>query len=428
MKYQDVRFITDYVRATDNEIAIDKSVYDVSGIRPAEFGFAPRPAKLIGRFFSCKFCIKILLVLGSRFWSLGGSALFFLFEFFRCFFYSIKAGSQGSQVFESTEYAFAYSSRAIDILHPSVLGKNPRCWVTFPWVSTEKLSSEAVCLDVFSLLGFRDLLRAYYLSLMAVRRLGRRKSSRPWILQSYTAFRWFSVRIALEKLELHRVFIAEHYDRWAVLTDTMLFRRAREVHKKSEVEFVLVQHGALSGLTMDVEDVPPLDLHFKLSYKLRAVTVLYTYDFSGLEVFTRGILSKVRHQTKLEVNYFNPQISLVDTELPGFKVLFVGHPICESLHIFLIENLLNEFSHVQFYYKPHPTVRAGDKVKQQRWRVVEGRSIFPQVNFLVSYPSTLVNEYASFDVPAVVHSLNLDEREFPGFLDLLVSRLRGSAS
>ena len=85
MKYQSLQFITDYVRATDNEIAIDESVYEVCELRPAELGFAPRPAKLVGRFSSCKFVIKYLLVVVARFGCLVALRYFFYLSFFVTF-------------------------------------------------------------------------------------------------------------------------------------------------------------------------------------------------------------------------------------------------------------------------------------------------------------------------------------------------------
>jgi hypothetical protein len=68
---------------------------------------------------------------------------------------------------------------------------------------------------------------------------------------------------------------------------------------------------------------------------------------------------------------------------------------------------LRQIVDVQAFYKPHPTTGAGRQVAELRWTVIQGRTVFPRVDLIVSYPSTMVAEYASHAVPAVVHSMDI---------------------
>ncbi|MCU7373352.1 hypothetical protein PEC18_21630 [Paucibacter sp. O1-1] len=102
---------------------------------------------------------------------------------------------------------------------------------------------------------------------------------------------------------------------------------------------------------------------------------------------------------------------LAATDRPS--VLFVGHPLCEAAHCALMTALCQVID-VQTFYKPHPTTGAGRQIAELSWTVIQGRTVFPRVDLIVSYPSTMVAEYASHSVPAVVHSMDIS---IPQILD-----------
>src|SRR5690606_11827905 len=96
-------------------------------------------------------------------------------------------------------------------------------WLVLPWVSLTTAANTRQ-INVLSLLRFRELLSAYLLAMRAVRLMSRRQAMAPWILQSYTALRWFVVRAAVSKVS-GPFWIAEHFDRWAVLADSVARQR-----------------------------------------------------------------------------------------------------------------------------------------------------------------------------------------------------------
>lgn len=421
---QRLRLVVDYIWATENEIAIDKSVYALSGVSPKELNYAPRPAKVLNRFFRSKVLFKLSLGLFKVIWRFGGAAVYFLHEMISYYRYSTGCRSRVNDCQEIGEYALGFSSRAVDILKSSVLGFEPKCWITFPWAPFNVPGNTERYIDVFSLLNKRDFITAYILAVTASRKISRREQTKNWSLQSYTAFRWFAVRIALEKLNIDRLLIAEHYDRWAVLADKLISKKRFHSSSitKSNAEFVLMQHGALSGLALSEHKSQP-GLSFKLKHRLANVTQLYVYDDSSRRVFEREIFSASCVSKGVGINFFQPMIEL--TCLPSesaIRVLFVGHPICEALHIDMVKKLSQEYN-VCFYYKPHPTAGFSDSVKRQNWQVIEGRSTFPEVDFLIAYPSTLVSEYSASGVPAVLHSLDLDTNLSSTLLESVKSKL-----
>lgn len=426
MNKKSLKFVADYIRATQNEISIDESVYELAGVAPESLGFVPRPAKVISRFVKQPVLFKTSMMVLKRVWCVGGASLFFFYEMLVFYKYSRGLSGLKSERCQSGDYAVAFSSRASDVLISQVLAFEPRCWITFPWVAIKNSNSmeETKKIDVFSLVGGKDLLNAFVCAVTASREIACRKDIQQWALQSYTAFRWFAVRIAFEKLDINKIIIAEHYDRWAVLADSVISRRKRSLglENASVPKLVLVQHGSLSGLSA-VEQLSNSVLPFELRYKLKSVTALFVYNEASQKIFEREILSSSCVRQGVTFTHFSPAINL--TSFPStsaVQVLFVGHPICEGLHIQLLNSLVQTYD-VAFYYKPHPTAGTADSVRRVAWRIIEGRETFPEVDFLIAYPSTLVIEYAASGISAILHPLDLSPAFSSGLLESIKSKL-----
>lgn len=88
----------------------------------------------------------------------------------------------------------------------------------------------------------------------------------------------------------------------------------------------------------------------------------------------------------------------------SLRLLFVGHPICETLHVHIVEALGEGISS---YYKPHPANPSSARVNSASWTVIHDKTVFPEVDLLISYPSTLVKEYEGMNIPAIIHPLNM---------------------
>lgn len=426
MKTYSIKIIADYIQATKNEIAIDKSVYDLAGVTPESLGYIPRPAKVVSKFIKQRIFLKIAMNMLRGVWCIGGAPLFFFYEMVTFYKYSrrlpdhMKMNDSG----QSGEYALGFSSRAGDILTSQVLGFEPKYWIIFPWANFKNNERKSAVIDVFCLLKGKDLFRAFVLSVIATHRIACREDIKQWALQSYTAFRWFAVRLALDKLSIDKLIIAEHYDRWAVLADSVVSQRRKSIKGSSTsgAKLVLVQHGSLSGLSSR-ECVSKFVLPFELSYKLKSVTDVFLYDTTSQGVFDREILSASCVRKGVLFKQFSPAIKL--TEFPSensVRLLFVGHPICERLHTHLLLNLVQNYD-VTFYYKPHPTAGVADSVRRQTWQIIEGAQTFPEVGFLIAYPSTLVVEYAALGISAILHPLDLSPEFSSGLLESIKSKL-----
>ena len=414
-----IRRVGDYVAATENEISIDEFLFKLVHLEPKTVGFLPRLSKWLklGKgfpvvtFFAWSFT--------RYFWLAGGSSAFFFLQFFPRWL----GASKVSRVTPGdVGYILALSSRVGDIVDPRHFVDLPNTWITVPWAPLKQVPITAICLDVFSLLSRRDLWQAFCDAITATYSLFRRKRTSKWVLQSYTAFRWFAVRAAIDKLPGYMV-MAEHFDRWAVLVDSSVQAQKCVVASSGDFrkrELILIQHGSLGNLGGEKTD----SVHeLRLYRKLRSVTHLYAYDAEAAYAFKSDVLSAGCSQRGLKVSFFKPSIELnaVDN-FAGLKLLFVGHPLCESLHRYIFRFLCDKYD-FKAYYKPHPTAPMSASMRKLGWVIIDNSSTFPAVDLLISYQSTLVVEYAGVGVPAAVHPINLENENSIDFIGTVTKRI-----
>lgn len=397
--------IDDYVDSVMNEIAVDAHIYYLMGASVEEHGGLPRPGKWLAHHKNNKIVLPLVTRTARFVWVGGGAGIYFFMEFARSGFCWLWHRNKLSEALSEGEFAIAFSSRAIDLIGPSMHAE-PQCWITFPWVSNLTISSSAKTYDILSLLTSFDLIRALYLSILATYHMAIKSETSRWTLQSYTSFKWFICHIGLQKLKARRFIIAEHYDRWAVLADSLGGDSNRSI-------LTIVQHGALRRLSgQDSESEHGLP--FELPRRLRKVKQVYAYDEQSANVFRKSILDL--NNKDVDFVFYQPMIKLSETkESSRLRILFVGNPLCDSLHIYLFNEISKEYS-TDSYYKPHPTAVMDEELNGLNWKIIKERTEFPNVDLLISYPSTLVSEYSNAGIPAIVHPINLHPEEANSFL------------
>lgn len=391
------KIIAEYLLATQNEIAIDQSMYALCGLSPKDFGFAPRPSKLVA-YARYRVLLHMLMVLLRTAWRWGGARLLFRAQCKRLRAQLPRQAGAVGGGFDA--FALGFSARAAQLITAQLIGDR-FCWVTLPWVPVQLGDQPAMAIT--DLLDQADLEKALGYAIAASRKLNTSAKTARWGLQSYTAFRWFCVRLALEKLHAKTLLIAEHYDRWAILADRVMWAaRARDA--RTALGIVLVQHGALEALGDSGAD-PPRRLPVELACRLRSVETLYAFDQGSVAIIRDAVLSPLCRLAPDAVRLYSPVIHLrqMQTNHP-LRLLFVGHPVCETLHVHIIEALGEGISS---YYKPHPANPSSARVNSATWTVIHDKTIFPEVDLLISYPSTLVKEYEGVNIPAIIHPLNM---------------------
>jgi hypothetical protein len=396
-RIQDLRLVVDYIRAIRNEVAIDKRTLAMTGMNPHKFGKIPRPSRWIGLARRIPALSRWIQYISLPVWYLAAPLLFWAQR--RGLDKNVVMATRPSD--DRLGHVLGLSNRAMDIVHSRHITPLPSLWLELPWIPLESIPPGAEVVRAVDLLCDADLHRVDTLARLAHRALQRRRGLQGWGLQTYTAWRWFFARVVIDKLP-GPLLTVEHFDRWAVLVDASIWASRID---RPERRLTLMQHGSVNAET------PEQTLKFSLPTRLRAVDRLHVYSPDDEGIFRREILSKNCNRGDIEVTYFRSLITLLPVENQDTpSLLFVGHPLCENAHIALMRELM-AVGGVQCFYKPHPTIGASKRIPKLPWTVVQDRAVFPRVNVIVSYPSTMVAEYAAHGVPAVVHPMDISSMD-----------------
>lgn len=404
-----LRLLADYFAATRNEVVVDEMFLALSKMNAAEVGHFPRVPHWIRLATNWPKLMRTASRIARVVWLAGGATIFFVREYLK--FSHLHRSNDSVNVPQYDGAVLGLSTRVGDIVKPTQFPEFPRTWLSLPWVPLHEFPEGVKELPMLSLLHRQDLLGALADAVIVTQRMRRNRRLSPWVLQTYTAYRWFLVRRALNRLS-GTLVTAEHYDRWAVLVD----RSVRERRRGSNCcdRLVLVQHGAMGALNHESHIQKSL-LH--LPTRLRQVDELHVYNINEAAVFQSDVFATCRVARAIDIHFFKPAIELAgDTISDQPRLLFVGHPLCESFHVEVFRKL-QAYESFEAYYKPHPKAPMSTSMAGVGWIIVNDESYFPRVDLLVSYPSTLVIEYGGVGVPASVHPLDMSLDDLPLFFE-----------
>jgi hypothetical protein len=414
------QMLVDYLDATDNEIAVDQMLFGLAHTSPDRVGYFPRVSRWVGKAKAHPLLATLVWRMIWISWLCGGAMVFFLFEVLRLLIScrcSKKLLLKKIPLMDGA--VLALSTRVCDVITPAIFPGLPKAWVTLPWAPQHRLPPDAKEFSLMNLVNWRDLFEAYLDAVYATYRMTKDSVRLNWVLQSYTAYRWFLVRRVVDQIA-GTLVMAEHFDRWAVLVDRSVQLASKQSLSK---RLVLIQHGSLGGLGGNSQEVKFMSLPARLT----SVKELYVYSKQEEEVFLAMVLDGNGSACPLSVRYFKPNISLHGSvEAATKRVLFVGHPLCEKFHVSVFK-LLHEMLEIEAFYKPHPKARMSSAMADVGWKIIDNVTLFPRVELLISYPSTLVIEYEGAGIQASIHALDMKSDSLDQFinqtLDMLVPKV-----
>lgn len=387
----------EYLKAIRNEEAIDKSFYQRCDASPSSFGYIPRPLIWLSKYKKNKNSVLFFSILTKIFLFLGGWLFLFFIELIKS--WSIFNKIDGKKL-DFDCIVIAFSERTYDVIKKNepLITENS-VWMYFPW---NQKPSEGDYINCYNLISKWDAVKILFGSIFLTYYFLFIKSG-AWVLQFYTMYRWMLVRHALSKVSAETYVCTEHFDRWAILLDCALQEKKE---RGMSFRFILFQHGILKQLSEDGKGYIN-HFEFNLPSKLYAVTDVYAYDLESIRVFKYEIIN-FSALSKVKFNLVSMGFSLAEKDFihkheMNNSILFVGHPIC-------FEQQLEIYKRISglaiVYYKPHPTIMPSDIMLNVGWEIIKDKACFPKVDLLISYPSTLVIEYQTLGIDAIVHPLN----------------------
>ena len=247
----------------------------------------------------------------------------------------------------------------------------------FSGVSIKGLENKSI-ISVYQVLYIKDFFRAYCYAISAIFYVSFNNPNH-YIRRSYTAYEFYLTYFSILRFPVDTELVfANHIDRWAILFD--------ECPQKKKI---LVQH----GIETKTANWP---------VKLKTVTTLYAFNEELGRDVTKALLTN-----EPDYKFMKPTIDLVeDKDDKNYKVLIVCHPAAmRDREEFLISHL--QQPHITIYAKTHYTTQDlsfyEELKKRYNYHLITTQ-IFPKVNTLISYRSTLVSEYQICGVPSIMYS------------------------
>ncbi len=235
------------------------------------------------------------------------------------------------------------------------------------------------CHSLFEYVNVWNVLQAYVLSVTAI--LGAQtKLKFKYVFRTFNSFEFFLTYYMLRNIPVETILcFCNQMDRWAILFDN-----APQTNK------VLFQHGI---------EMPSADWPIKLEH----IDKVYVLSMEESELLFRAAFKK----KPKEIIVMSPTIYLTEMNDSQFTVLIVGFP---SYGLFdkelaLVKQLTK--SGVKVYLKPHP-----GKEDFSRYLNLENvypncsiilEKLFPRVNAVCSYRSTLAVEYQAHNIPVMMY-------------------------
>ena len=202
----DKELLHTYFSAIKNEIYIDKLLQETSGLNDIKTPII-KAVKLKKYIDNYKTVFLLLYKIGMGFWP--------ILQFFLNIFHFSKALMvkffQKQKKIPSDVKSLTVDLTPLLLDRIKLIDEKPEYSIGF-----NKLQHNFTFLDV---LNFKDLIRTFSLSNKAI--INFPKNDRAYIMHTYSAFSFFCVFLALNKLDLHEIWYSNHIDRWAVLIDNL---------------------------------------------------------------------------------------------------------------------------------------------------------------------------------------------------------------
>ena len=398
--------------ACKNQIEIDTRFVKEIGFDSVDTYWAPRPNVWLSKIKK-PYRFKALFLILAVLWRYFASYIFIILSWFltlRKFFFE----KNRSTSFKGVNSIFlAFCDKSLSLASCKSIGFQVDVIINFLDDETKDNSNENIY-KASELYTFMDLFIALYASLKA-NLFFQQECKILEGFESYTVFKWFLYKRVIQKFNTNLV-IAEHYDRWAVLSDICVAQGNKKYNSSNHL--TIVQHGAILGLNVNnLNSISKL----KLPYMIKNISYLYVYDTNSLDFFEKNVIHSSAF-FNLKNFFFTPEINLERVACSNKSVLIIGHPLSLDFHKKIFFDLHKK--NIEVFYKPHPAMKKNISFYNPKWHLISKADFFPEVDFLVSYPSTLVMEYKKHGISSFVHPLAINKTEYKKYKSKILREIK----
>lgn len=248
------------------------------------------------------------------------------------------------------------------------------------------------CIYYLDILSIKEIWRCCINALKEVKNV-RKTYGIFYSLHACKAIKWYLVQQALCNLPVEEFVFCNHYDRWALLLASYDNRKK-----------ILIQHGILDGV-------------IKIKNKVKNIDTLYCFN-NEQSIFFKEIIESIS-----EIKFISNEITLKPiTRTTNKSILLIGNvSVYKELEFFFIQKFSKIIDKFTLYVKPHPVFPFNFykklKLKKYPFILISQKDFFPQVDFVISYRSTLAYEYELNGIKVFYYD-NMDKQEI---LDIIIS-------
>lgn len=386
--------------AIQNEIEVDKYFYKKNAISPRDYGHFPK-VNYIKRYKGI--LARVIFNLVRVMWPFI-SVFFNLIQLVVSLLNKFKLNSRS--LGDVSHIAFCSCNLSLNRISEAV--KNKQLLYVFRPRDIKNKVGDSV--NILQLVSYQDILRAFFDAVLVCSFPNKEKLG-GWNVHTYVAFEWFLVLRAFKGYQ-GELYTADHFDRWAILIDRGLDRTPKN-------KYTLIQH----GIVTDSIDEPKLN--FNIVNKLENLGCVYLFDAQSKLVFENEIISSKANNVDIVIS--RPRLPLYTVDTNKKKVLFVGNSICLDFHLELLASLEQrlDMGNIVLFYKPHPTQSPSRGIGLSSWTLLSPSGGFPDVDIVISYPSTLAYEYGNLGKIVIQHALDLESADLEGVTLQVVKALEG---
>ncbi|MBF4695140.1 hypothetical protein [Fusibacter ferrireducens] len=288
--------------------------------------------------------------------------------------------NQNKKVLKHEEIFVLGNNRAYSIFE-RLKGDHSVLYLSVPWVKIPHGNNIAKTISIFDILENNDIIWALRRSLN-IRKTHKKKFAsinQSITLQTYDSFNWFLLYRVLEKIEPSCIWFINHYDRWAIMYDS--------IHGKSSKK--QIQHGII-------------DKEILIPNKLKNVEECYCLDAESIEIFKTNYHDNTNKKTIYKI--VNNCLKLLDTGISK-SILFIGGPFDSEHEKSIINKISKELKEYTIFIKPHPSypIKFYSNLEKDNIVIIKEKDFYPIVKFAVSYRSTLAYDYEKHRIPVVYH-------------------------
>lgn len=252
--------------------------------------------------------------------------------------------------------------------------------------SNKKIYSKYNNIVIEHYLSYKDLYKSFILSLKTMFYITKKYKKRDCFFRYYSSFEYYLMYIFLKRLDnTNKLFYINLADKWSYLVGSL------------EIETTFIQHGRVED-TPNIKKIGTVNNAYYINEEQKILCEKYMFKNKPI----------CHYRTNLS---FTSNHLLIKDGLPN--VLLVANLLFFDKENVIIKELCQRKIHL--LVKPHPHDKNLEKYKQlqmlYKFKILE-KNDYPKVDYVVSYQSTLADEYNSLGVKVLIYNKDMDISEF----------------